>query len=74
MKTRVPNIENHGLMAFHDQACPVYSTTEPAVFDCNTSIFHPSWRAQGQGWRLVKADTWLKRLALRVAFSGNGNL
>ena len=68
METRKPTIDHHGIVAFHDQACAVYHD-EPAVLDCNTMTFQPCWKAQQYGWRLVKADTWFKRLALRVAFS-----
>lgn len=73
METHKPTIEVHGPVAFHDQACAVYHN-EPAsaVLDLSTGVFQPCWQAQQYGWRLVKADTWFKRLALRVAFSGGG--
>lgn len=67
MRTRTPNIEHHGLFAFHDQACAVHHR-EPALFNCNTGVFEPSWKAQTEGWRLVRAQTWFHRLLLRAAF------
>lgn len=64
MQVRQPNIDVHGPVAFHDQACPVYREKH-AVLNLATGIFHPSWDAQSEGYRLVKADTWLRRFALR---------
>lgn len=65
---REPWIENHGIFAHHDQQCAVY-TGEHAVLDLSQGVFYPSWKAQGDGWRLVRADTWWRRalcwLALR---------
>ena len=62
---REPWVLIHGPAAEHDQRCAVLEG-EHAVLDLNAGVFCPSWKAQGQGWRLVKADTWLRRLALRL--------
>jgi hypothetical protein len=67
MNTRKPTIVNEGLYAQHDQCCAVIHS-EPAVMDCATWVFHPSWKAQAEGWRLVKADSRFKRWILRAAF------
>ena len=74
METRKPDIQILGPVAIHNQACAVYHN-EPAsaVLDLNTGVFQPCWQAQKYGWRLVKADTWVKRLALRLAFSESGS-
>ena len=67
METREPKIDFHGPIATHDLPCAVhYLVKEPAVFDLNSGVFHPSWAAQEQGWHIIKADTWYKKLALRV--------
>jgi hypothetical protein len=66
MKPRAPNIENHGIFAMHDQACAVHHEAS-AVYDCNTGVFHPSWRAQSDGWQLVQAKHWWQRVLLRIA-------
>ena len=60
-----PTIRNDGLVATHNMPCAVYRS-KSAVVDCATEVFHPSWEAQKQGWRLVRATNWLQRLALRV--------
>lgn len=68
METRRPNIECHGPIAEHDQACAVLHD-KPAVYDLSTGVFQPSWYAQEQmGYRLVRADTAIKRLVLRLFF------
>lgn len=67
-----PTIEFHGPVAKHDMPCAVYHTRAYAVLDCNTGVFHPSWYAQGAGWKLVKAESWLQRLVLRMFFQGHG--
>jgi hypothetical protein len=67
---RMPKVFNFGVYAVHDQACPVYWSNAHADFNCNTGIFHPSHRAQAEGWRLVQANTWFKRLVMRIVFGG----
>lgn len=42
-------------VATHNYPCPVYPNI-PAVFHMNTGIFHPSWPAQKEGWRLIKVN------------------
>ena len=65
-RPREPEIDNHGLFARHDQRCAVLKG-EHAVFDCNEGVFHPSWKAQSDGWQLIRADTWWRRLLVRAA-------
>lgn len=62
---REPWVQHEGPIAFHDQRCAVLPG-EHAVLDLNSGIFQPSWAAQMQGWQLVHANTWLRRLALRL--------
>lgn len=67
MKVRYPEIEfiAPGVVT-HNQACAVYHQDASAVFDCNTGVFHPSRKAQQDGWRLVKADRWWKRFLVAL--------
>jgi hypothetical protein len=62
-----PEIEFVGPgVARHNQACAVYHHDTSAVLNCNTGVFHPSWKAQQEGWRLVRADNWWKRLLVNM--------
>lgn len=67
MIPREPTIETHGPVARHDQRCAVLRGAS-AVLDMDQWVFHPSWRAQAEGWALVQARTRFQRLALRLAF------
>lgn len=62
---REPRVEIHGPIATHDQRCAVLSG-QHAVLDLNRGVFKPSWKAQELGWQLVCADTWWKRLLVRL--------
>ena len=62
---REPLIHYEGPVAWHNQRCAVLPG-EHAVLDLTAGVFRPSRSAQAQGWRLVRADTWLRRLALRL--------
>lgn len=64
-----PTVENFGMYAKHNMPCCVF-TDRPAVFDCNTGIFHPSRQAEAKGWRLVRADSWFQHFLLRHFFGG----
>ena len=67
MEPREIKIDIQGPFARHDLPCAVhYSAQESAVLDLGSGVFHPSWAAQEQGWHIIKADTWYKKLALRV--------
>ena len=59
-----PGIHDEGPIAFHTQRCAVLAG-QHAVLDLGSGVFMPSWEARAQGWHLVKADTFVKRLALR---------
>lgn len=65
MNAREPIIIDLGPVAQHNQRCAILKN-ESAVLCINTGVFHPSWKAQQQGWHIVKADTWVKRLALSI--------
>lgn len=66
-----PQVKEHdsGLALTHNMPCGVlYEENQPAVYERKTGIFHPSWKAQADDWRLVHARTWLQRLVLRLLF------
>ncbi len=52
----------------HNMPCCVHHSSEPAVLDTSVGVFMPSWRAQREGWQLVKADTKFKRWLLQKFF------
>lgn len=66
-RPREPIVENHGIFAEHDQRCAVLHG-QHAVLELGNGVFHPSWKAQAEGWRLVQAKNWFQRMALRIAF------
>jgi hypothetical protein len=58
-----------GPIALHNHRCAVLHD-EYAVLDLSRDVFQPSWKAQEMGWRLVKADTWLQKMALCLFKNG----
>ena len=69
LKTRVPKIIGDGPVATHNQACSVHHYDEElsAVLNMNAGVFEPSWKAQREGWMLIKAPkSKLIRKILRI--------
>lgn len=67
-----PQLEFHGPTATHRMPCAVLGQSQNAVYNCNLGVYQPSWRAQQQGWQLVKVKPrwqWLLRL-----IDGKGNV
>lgn len=67
----VPTVDDHGLgLVAHNMPCivqnGVYRDVEPAVIDVNSGIFHPSWRAQRDGWFLIRARSQWQRFVCRL--------
>ena len=64
-------ITDGGPWATHDMPCCVYED-EPAVLQIITGVFEPSWKAQREGWELVKVNRFqrwiLKRIGLLNQF------
>ena len=64
------NVHDSGLLANHNMPCSVmngtYKDHEPAVLDLNTGVFHPSWRAQRDGWLLLKVTKRWQRFICRL--------
>lgn len=58
---------SHGLIAFHNQRCGI-DFNEKAVYDLNNGIFHPSWRAHRDGWKLIKINNKLQKLIYKLFF------
>lgn len=63
-----PEIEQFGLYAEHDYACPVFwDVGIKAVYNCNEGVFEPSWEAQKHGWFLVcVAPGWRRWLVQKI--------
>lgn len=64
-------VEYIGPAALHNMPCAVKHEDEPAVLNCNLGIFEPSWAAQREGWKLVRIESRLQRLAYRLLFKRN---
>ena len=64
MKHKKPIIvSDGGPWATHDVPCPIYWESESAILDMEKGQFHPSWKAQKEGWRLVKFPRWMLRIS-----------
>lgn len=61
-------INNHGLFAEHNMPCCVYVEDQPAVFNCNVGIFEPSWKAQEDGFILLRVENKTIRRLLKRFF------
>ncbi len=46
-------VTDGGPWAFHNMPCGI-CRKEKAVLDISTSVFHPCWKCQRDGWKLVK--------------------
>jgi len=52
-------VTDGGPWAKHNMPCAVMET-QHAVLELETGIFLPSWKAQKDGWMLVKVPKWLR--------------
>jgi len=50
-----PQVIDLGPVVVHNMPCAVY-IEESAVLNLNLGVFHPSWRAQKEGWTLVQMN------------------
>lgn len=70
LTTRIPDIRSDGgPCTTHNQACAVhhYDAEISAVLNMNAGVFEPSWKAQREGWMLIKAPkSGLIRKILKV--------
>lgn len=79
----VPEFLDFGMGFFHSMPCPVYhgghNTGTPKLNDSETygpqevalfsqGVFHPSYKAQAEGWRLVRVQTKFQRWLLQTFF------
>ena len=71
LTVHTPNIIYDGPFGDHDMPCSVLHGQEKAVLDMNQGVFHPSWKAQGDGWRLIRVKSrWQKLLFWLAGFGG----
>lgn len=63
------NFIDWGMGYAHDMPCAIYHDTNHAVLNSNIGVFEPSWKAQGEGWRLVKANTKFQKWLLNKFFN-----
>lgn len=58
-------VECIGPIAVHNYPCPVYDD-EHAVLNLNCGIMEPSWKAQKEGYILIRVKRiWLKNWILK---------
>ena len=55
-------------IALHNYPCPIYYDSDKAVYVLNRGYFQPSWAAQADGYKIVKADNWIRKLLLKLFF------
>lgn len=70
MQVRAPCFIDIGFGFHHNQACAVYydkCDLKPAVIT-GDGVFQPSWKAQAEGWQLVKCETHLQVWCLTHIF------
>ena len=68
METHKPNIQTDGgPWAEHDMPCAVHHENQSAVLDIGTGIFHPSWLAHKDGWRLIEVRSRWQWFCLRIS-------
>ena len=58
-------VTDGGPWAEHDYPCPVH-LDEPAVLHLDTGIFHPSWKADKEGWMLIRVKSKFKRKIIKM--------
>jgi hypothetical protein len=61
-----PTVKEYGPLLTHNMPCAVY-VEEHAVLNCNSGVFAPSWRAQREGYMLIKPPRWMRRLLSRYS-------
>ena len=69
METHKPKmITDGGPWVKHDMPCPVmWMTGDKAVYNLNTHVFEPSWRAQKEGWMTIRPPRLLRKFLRRYA-------
>lgn len=62
------NLEFHGPLATHNYPCPIYHDSQKAVFVCHEGRFDTSWVAQKDGWHIIRARGWFKKMIFNFVF------
>lgn len=75
MKYSKIKIDDFGGSPFctHNYPCPIYHD-EKAVRIVGHNYFQPSWKAQNQGYKIIKADNWIKKLVVKFIFGDDFNI
>lgn len=75
MKLSIVSIDDLGGAPFckHNYPCPIYSDL-PAVRIMGRGYFQPSWKAQDEGWRIIRIDNRIQELLIRVFFKDEFDL
>ena len=60
---------DYGLGCDHNMPCCIHFDTEKAVYSMNDGIFEPSWKAQTNGYRLIKINNIFQKWIYRLFFN-----
>jgi len=67
MKLLKVECEDYGPVVEHNMPCCIYPHRHAVVFT-NTGHFHPSWKAQEQGWMLIQVKNRIIRKIINKLF------
>lgn len=59
---------DHGICIEHNMPCAIYPDNF-AVIDCSSGIFQPSWKAQREGYIILKIKNKFIKKLLKKYFS-----
>ena len=58
-------IEGDSILCEHNYPCPIYPD-EKAVRMIGSNYFQPSWKAQKDGYKIVKVENKLQKLLIKL--------
>ncbi len=59
-------VTDGGPWAEHNMPCAIYDQSEKAVLNLNKNVFEPSWKAQQNGWHLIKVKNKFQNFVLKL--------
>jgi hypothetical protein len=63
MKIKIDDLGGSPI-CLHNYPCPIYQD-QKAVRIMGSNYFQPSWKAQKEGYKIVKAENFIQRFLLR---------
>ena len=71
MKLLRATVKTDGMGCSHDMPCAIHKD-ESAVLQMNHGVFTPSWKAQQEGWMLIKPPRWVRWILKKLNLTGIG--